>query len=127
MGSGRFLIDTCILVDYSRGRLEAREVMSTLPSAPSVSVMTLAELFGGVREGRERAWLEDWVQAITVIPVDARVAQLGGIFWRDYRGSHGTGLVDALIAATAAIHGARLVTRNARHFAMLDDVLVPYQ
>jgi predicted nucleic acid-binding protein len=34
---------------------------------------------------------------------------------------------DALIAATARIHGARLVTRNTRHFPMLDDLLVPYQ
>jgi predicted nucleic acid-binding protein len=34
---------------------------------------------------------------------------------------------DALIAATARIHRARLVTRNTWHFPMLDDLLVPYQ
>jgi predicted nucleic acid-binding protein len=28
---------------------------------------------------------------------------------------------------TAWVHGARLVTRNVRHFPMLDDLLVPYQ
>jgi len=33
---------------------------------------------------------------------------------------------DALIAATAELHGARVVTRNARHFPMLDDLVVPY-
>ena len=55
------------------------------------------------------------------------VARLGGLYWRDYRGSHGTGLIDALIAATAAVHRARLVTRNARHFPMLEDLLVPYR
>jgi predicted nucleic acid-binding protein len=36
-------------------------------------------------------------------------------------------LLDALIAATAKLHGVRLVTRNVRHFPMLDDVLVPYR
>jgi predicted nucleic acid-binding protein len=44
-----------------------------------------------------------------------------------YRGRHGVGIPDALIAATARAHGARLVTRNLRHFPMLDDLLVPYQ
>jgi predicted nucleic acid-binding protein len=34
---------------------------------------------------------------------------------------------DALIAATAQLHDARLVARNARYFPMLDDLLVPYQ
>jgi predicted nucleic acid-binding protein len=34
---------------------------------------------------------------------------------------------DALIAATARIHGVRLVTRNVRRFPMLDDLVVPYR
>jgi predicted nucleic acid-binding protein len=36
-------------------------------------------------------------------------------------------IANALIAATAQVHQARLVTRNARHFPMLDNLLVPYQ
>jgi predicted nucleic acid-binding protein len=36
-------------------------------------------------------------------------------------------IADALIAATARMHDARLVTRNVRHFPMLDDVVVPYR
>jgi predicted nucleic acid-binding protein len=83
-------------------------------------------LFGGVREDRERDWLESWLQDITVLPLTFDVARLGGLYWRAYRGSHGTGLVDALIAAPAEVHGARLVTRNARHFPMLADLVVPY-
>jgi predicted nucleic acid-binding protein len=49
-----------------------------------------------------------------------------GSFRRQFARSHGTGLLDALIAATAEAHGARLVTCNARHFPMLADLLVPY-
>jgi predicted nucleic acid-binding protein len=44
-----------------------------------------------------------------------------------YGKSHGVGLVDALIAATAKLHGYRLVTLNKKHFPMLDNVLIPYQ
>jgi len=67
------LLDTCVLIDYLRDREAAVEVIRRLPRRPSVSVVTIAELYAGV-------------------------------------------------------HGARLVTRNARHFPMLDDLLlVPYQ
>lgn len=123
---GQVLIDTCVLVDYSRGRTEARDFLAQLTTDPLVSVMTVAELFGGVREGRERRWLEGWIQDIAVVPLSLEIARLGGLYWRDHRASHGTSLIDALIAATAHAHGMRLVTRNARHFPMLGDVLVPY-
>jgi predicted nucleic acid-binding protein len=124
---GEILIDTCILIDYSRGRAAARDFFTQLTTDPVVSVMTVAELFGGVRDGRERDWLEAWVLDIGVLPVTFEIARLGGLYWRDHRHSHGTGLIDALIATTAQVHEARLVTRNARHFPMLDDLLVPYQ
>jgi predicted nucleic acid-binding protein len=58
---------------------------------------------------------------------DPEIGRLGGLYWRDHRHSHGTGLLDALIAATARLHDLRLMTRNVRHFPMLDDLLVPYQ
>jgi len=123
---GQVLIDTCVVVDYSRGRPQAREFLVQLTTDPLVSVMTVAALFGGVREGRERHWLESWVRDIEVLPLTLEIARLGGLYWRDHRASHGTGLIDSLIAATAHGHGTRLATRNARHFPMLDDVLVPY-
>jgi predicted nucleic acid-binding protein len=123
----QILIDTCIFIDYSRGRAAARDFLAQLTRDPLVSVMTLTELFGGVREGRERAWLDNWTQDIMALPVTPEIARLGGLYWRGHRHSHGTGLVDAIIAATARLHGLRLVTRNVRHFPMLDDFLVPYQ
>jgi predicted nucleic acid-binding protein len=59
--------------------------------------------------------------------VDLDIPRLGGAYRRRYGPSHGVLILDALIAATAQVHGAHLVTRNARHFPMLDDLLVPYQ
>ncbi len=40
--------------------------------------------------------------------------------------SHGTGLADALMAATAEASGADLVAFNRRHFPMV-EVTVPYE
>ncbi len=81
----------------------------------------------GVREGREWAVLDELVATLEVVAVDRAIAEQGGLFRRDYGRSHGVGVVDAVIAATAITRGAALVTRNAKPFPMLDDLVVPYQ
>jgi predicted nucleic acid-binding protein len=123
----RLLLDTCVLVDYLRNYAPAVEFISQLDDPPSISAMTVAELYVGVRHRREQAQVESLMTRLRVVATSADVARQGGTFRRDYRQSHGLDLIDALIAATARVHGARLVTRNARHFPMLDDLLVPYR
>jgi predicted nucleic acid-binding protein len=49
------------------------------------------------------------------------------LYRRDYGKSHGVGLADALIAATAELNQATLVTLNQKHFPMIIDIMVPYQ
>ena len=60
-------------------------------------------------------------------PIDAKLAERGGLLRRDYAPKHETGLADALIAATVQQCGADLVTLNAKHFPMLHNVVVPYR
>jgi predicted nucleic acid-binding protein len=55
------------------------------------------------------------------------VARLGGLYRRDFRPSHGTGLADALIAATTEDNDVNLVTFNRRHFPMVSRITVPYE
>ena len=65
--------------------------------------------------------------AFEVILSDAEIARPGGLYRRDYGPGHGVGLADALIAAAASLHQARLVTLNARHFPMVEvEVEVAY-
>jgi predicted nucleic acid-binding protein len=71
--------------------------------------------------------LSTFLHAFEMVPIDQAVAQRGGLFRRDYGRSHGLGLADALIAATAEHAKAQLVTLNEKHFPMLPDVLVPYR
>ena len=54
------------------------------------------------------------------------VGKAGGLFRRNYGSTHGRGLVDALIGATAQLYRATLVTFNGRHYPMISDVQVPY-
>lgn len=124
--SERLLIDSGVLIDYLRGRAEATEYLEGSQEALLISVITVAELFAGVREGKERTALSAFLAAFETIPVDAWIAERGGLYRRDYGKSHNTGLADALIAATAEQVQARLVTLNRKHFPMLIDVRVPY-
>ena len=121
------LRDTDVLIDYLRAQPEAITYIEGLTEPMLVSVITLAELYAGVREGRERTALDTFVNAFVVLPISSDIAVKGGLYRRDYGKSHGVGLADALIAATAEHHNATLVTLNAKHFPMLSDVDVPYQ
>jgi len=88
--------------------------------------MTVAELYAGVRGEREQHRLEQFLLAFQVLPVSQEVGRIGGLFRRNYGPTHGTGLVDALIGATAQLYRATLVTFNARHYPMLNGIQVPY-
>jgi predicted nucleic acid-binding protein len=124
--SERLLIDTDVIIDYLRGRPEAVEYLEGCQEAMVVSAITVAELFAGVREGKERVALSAFLTAFETISVDAGIAERGGLYRRDYGKSHGTGLADALIAATAEHVQAPLITLNRKHFPMLSNVQVPY-
>ncbi len=101
--------------------------MENLPQAPIISAVTAAELYAGVREGRERKILDELIKNSTIIPITEKIAVSGGLYRRDYLKSHGVGLADAIIAATAETENATLVTLNKKHFPMLSKVFVPYQ
>jgi predicted nucleic acid-binding protein len=121
------LVDTEVLVDYLREYPPAVEYLESRREDLSTSAVVVAELHAGVREGKERTALSMLLSLFEVIPIDAELAECGGLLRRDFGPKHGTGLADALIAASAQQSGAELVTLNAKHFPMLQNVTVPYK
>jgi predicted nucleic acid-binding protein len=123
----RLLIDTDVLVDYLRGYPAAVAWLEGLSDAPLLSSITVAELYAGVRDGEERTALDAFMLACEILPLDEQIAVKGGLFRRDYGKSHGVGLADALIAASAETHHAILVSLNSKHFPMLAEIVSPYR
>jgi predicted nucleic acid-binding protein len=121
------LLDTDVLIDYLRGQTDAVEFVGKTRRALRVSAATMAELYVGVREGREREVLDRFFDFMEIVAITPEIAKQAGLWRRDYGKSHGTGLVDALIAASAEVSGSTLVTLNQKHFPMLEMVLVPYR
>lgn len=100
-----------------------------------LSVLTVGELRRGVELKRRKdevaarhldLWLEGLVGSFgaRILPVDARVAEL----WGRLNVPDPIPTVDALLAATALVHGLTLVTRNVRGVASTGvPVLNPFE
>lgn len=139
-----FVVDTNVVSELRKARSGRadRNVAAWAASVPAaslfVSVITVLELELGVRllERRDarqgaimRAWLEGNVMtafAGRVLPIDTPVAvECARLHVPDPRAER-----DALIAATAIVHGMTVVTRNTADFtetrvALLDPWSVP--
>jgi len=123
----KLLFDTDVLIDYLRGRDDARGYIDNSCDVIYISVITIAELYAGVRKGEESKQLEMFIETFDVVSLNNNIAKTGGLYRNQYKSGYGTGLADALIAASAKEIGAQVVTCNAKHFPMFDDVIKPYE
>lgn len=123
----RYLLDTDILVEYLRGSGQAAEYLEELGGELFVSAITIAELWAGVKGDEEEAALEQFLLAFQVVGIDDTLARQGGLLRRQYGPSHGTGLADALIAVSSIKSESTLVTFNAKHYPMVEQLQIPYE
>ena len=114
------LVDTDVWIDYLRGHPQAIKCVKQLPERVWISAVSVAELHLGVREGTEREALTQLLSTLKVVDVNAVIATRGGLLRRDYGRSHGVGLNDALIGATALEMQLQLLTLNVKHYPELD-------
>lgn len=122
------LLDTDVLIAHLRGDERARDWLRDARTAGPVvtSVVTVAELTGGMRSAeRQAVWR--LIAALRPVPVSELIAQRAGALMREFQRSHsGIGTADYLIAATAETLSARLATLNVRHFPMFPDLTAPF-
>lgn len=123
------ILDTSVAVDHLRGAQLAVDLLDRLneEEEPLVaSEVVRFELLAGVRED-EVETLEQFLSALSWAPVDEAVTRTAGSLARRFRRAH-SGIDDAdyLIAATALVLDAELLTTNVRHFPMLADLRPAY-
>ncbi len=120
------LLDTDVLVDFFRGHSKAVAFVSAHSARILLSSIVVAELYAGVKGDAEQAALENFVSLFGVVPVSAEIAKAGGLYKRDYGKSHGVGLADAILAATAEAENSKLKTLNTKHYPMLKGLRPAY-
>lgn len=130
-----YLLDTNVLSDTRKRRQNpglTDWISTTPPERMNVSVLTIGEIGRGVTQLVERGdrrqaalfegWLYDVVEEFgeRIIPVSLHVARE----WGRQSVARPVSLVDALIAATAKVHGWTLVTRNTKDFVHTGALLL---
>lgn len=121
------LLDTDVLIDFFRGTKKAVDLINLDSERILLSSIVVAELFAGVKGDTEQTVLENFVSLFRVVPISTEIAQAGGLYRRDYGKSHGVGLADAILAATAEAEDAELKTLNIRHYPMLKGLEPAYK
>jgi len=119
------LIDSDVLIWLTRGHVGAAQRLGQI-STWRISVVTYMELAQGCRDKAELARLKKGLAArntdvLQVTPaISERAAELVDLLAL----SHGMRLADALIGATAIVHGAMLITANTRHFEAVQNLVI---
>lgn len=134
-----YLIDTNIISEIRKGPRCNDRVASWYAAVKDtelyLSVLVIGEVRKGIESARRRdsdkaQTLEKWLEQVKsafgdrILPIDDSV----GDEWGRMSTIRSIPVVDALLAATAKIHGMTLVTRNAKDVADLGAmVLNPFE
>jgi predicted nucleic acid-binding protein len=123
------LVDTSVAVDHLRGARPAVDLLHAVIAADEpliASEVVRFELVAGVRPSEIEA-LEQFFSALTWVAVDEAVSRTAGALARRHRRAFaGIDDADYIIAATAIILDADLLTTNVRHFPMLPGLRPAY-
>jgi predicted nucleic acid-binding protein len=124
--SHSFLVDIDVLIDFLRGNTNAVALLNDISSRIILSPIVVAELYAGVKGKEELNILGNFITLFRVVPLTAEIAKKAGLYKRDFGKSHGVGLANAILAATADEEKAELKTLNVKHYPMISGLEAAY-
>ena len=124
-----FLLDSDVLIWLLRGRSDTVELVGQLqretPAALACSVLSILEIWTGVRPGEERK-TQALLESLRVVPVDVPIARrAASLLSSRKRQRDPREWVDAVIAATCLELRLTLVTYNLRDYPYRDISIYP--
>jgi predicted nucleic acid-binding protein len=117
------LVDTDVLIWHLRGYAQATQRLDQLP-ALILSSVSYFEILQGIRNKAELQAVKQMLaqrQAL-VLPLTPAITQRAGLLLETLSLSHGLGMGDALIAATALEHAQTVLTANTKHFRAVENL-----
>ena len=119
------LVDSDVLIWHLRGLPQATQWLDRLPRL-IISTVTYLEVLQGMRNRAEMLALQKSLtrrntQRLALTPA---ISERATTLMEVWTLSHGLGMGDALIAATALEHGLPLLTANVKHFGPIEGLSV---
>lgn len=120
-----YLCDTCILIDYLRGKTEVKQKLEKdREQGLGMSSVTYMELMVGALNKREVGIIKKAFADFEVIEISEPISVKAKKLIEKYTKSHGLLIPDALIGATALEIGLPLYTANIKDFQFIPDLVL---
>ncbi len=113
------IFDTDILIWYFRGKREARSLLENVSRENRwISSLTFMELLQGCRNQDESVQVQAFISEniSTILHPKTSISEHAIHLISQFSLSHGLRVIDAIIASSALLHRAVLVTGNNKHF-----------
>jgi predicted nucleic acid-binding protein len=124
----QIVLDTTVIIDALRNRNQRRAFLSGLVASGLElvsSTVTMAEVYGGLRNGEEQA-TQAFLSALDWIPVSPAIAERAGNMKAALRRQgHTRSITDMIIAATALESDVPIATDNRKDFQLPGLTLLP--
>src|SRR4051794_5822978 len=118
----RYLIDTDVIIDVSRGNAAAAMLVDSLEDI-TISIITAHELIVGARNHRDAAAIDGLIRTFPVhADLRAEITGLAYDLLKRYARSDGLRPFDALIAATAIAENFTVFSKNRKHFQIISEL-----
>lgn len=121
------IFDTDILIWYFRGNQKAKALIESGDAdARWVSALSLMELYQGCRNKLELIDVQAFVaeNISRILHPRTSVSEKAIHLISEYSLSNGLRVIDAMVAATALLHKARLATGNKKHFSFIPGLML---
>ncbi|MBX3056251.1 MAG: type II toxin-antitoxin system VapC family toxin [Anaerolineae bacterium] len=117
------LLDTNILIEFYKNNTRiTKELRQIGQPQLAISVITQAELYYGAFNKAELNQIKKHLSLIHIFPLDPTISSQFVQFMELFSLSHKLAIPDALIAATAVVHGVELYTLNLKDFRFIPHI-----
>ena len=118
------LLDTNILIEILKGNDKTISKIEALEAKLSISSITVMELYYGALNKTELGKLEKFVSLFNIIELNENISKKATMLVKRYAKSHTLDIPDSLIASTALVLNAKLVTYNTKYFKYIDGIVL---
>ena len=96
--------------------------LTPMPEGWAISQISALELIVGARDNRDLADIDTFLSANVIVPLRGSTGSRAYELLKRYAKSHGLHVFDSLVAAIAIEEDLTLVTKNRKHFGMIEEL-----